>query len=88
MMRTAALRGDAVAMRVMRNNKEYVWTWGEYYNDIVCFAKSLIALGIDERKAVNIMGFNSPEWAIAYFGAVFHNNVISGVYITNGPAAC
>ena len=34
------------------------------------------------------MGYNSPEWAIAYHGAIFHNNVLSGVYITNGPAAC
>lgn len=34
------------------------------------------------------MGFNSPEWCIAFFGAVFNNNVVSGVYITNGPDAC
>ena len=65
-----------------------MWTWREYYNDIVSFAKSLVSLGIDERKAVNIMGFNAPEWAIAFYGSVFHNNVVSGVYITNGPAAC
>ena len=82
------MRGDAPSMRVMRNNREYVWTWNEYYKDIVSFAKSLAHLGIDERKAVNIMGFNSPEWAIAFYGSVFHNNVVSGVYITNGPAAC
>jgi long-chain-fatty-acid--CoA ligase ACSBG len=48
----------------------------------------LLKLGVEERKAVNIMGFNSPEWAIAYHGSIFHNNVVSGVYITNGPAAC
>lgn len=34
------------------------------------------------------MGFNSPEWAVAFFGAIAHNNVVSGVYITNGPQAC
>lgn len=34
------------------------------------------------------MGFNSPEWAISYYGAMFHNNVVSGVYTTNGPSAC
>ena len=39
-------------------------------------------------KAVNIMGFNSPEWAIAFFGSILHNNVVSGVYITNGSDAC
>lgn len=52
------------------------------------FAKALHVLGIEERKAVNIMGFNSPEWAIAHFGSIFHNNVVSGVYITNGIEAC
>ena len=34
------------------------------------------------------MGYNSPEWAIAYHGAIFHNNVVSGVYVTNGASAC
>ncbi len=34
------------------------------------------------------MGFNSPEWAIAFFGSIFHNNPVSGVYITNGAKAC
>ena len=34
------------------------------------------------------MGYNSPEWAIAYVGSIFHNNIVTGVYITNGPAAC
>ena len=52
------------------------------------FAKSLHALGIEERKAVNIMGFNSPEWAIAHYGSIFHNNVVSGVYATNTAEAC
>jgi len=34
------------------------------------------------------MGHNSPEWFIAFFGSIFNNNVVSGVYITNGPQAC
>jgi long-chain-fatty-acid--CoA ligase ACSBG len=34
------------------------------------------------------MGYNAPEWAIACYGAMFHNNIITGVYITNEPAAC
>ena len=45
-------------------------------------------LGIEERTVVNIMGFNSPEWAITYFGSVVRNNLASGVYATNGAAAC
>lgn len=34
------------------------------------------------------MGFNSPEWAIAYMGGIMHNNVVTGIYTTNGPEAC
>jgi long-chain-fatty-acid--CoA ligase ACSBG len=72
----------------MRDNREYVWSWNEYFRDCLAFAKSLSCIGIDERMAVNIMGHNSPEWAICFFGSIFHNNVVSGVYITNGPQAC
>ena len=32
---------------------------------------------------MNICGFNSPEWAIAFYGGILHNNVSSGVYQTN-----
>ena len=45
-------------------------------------------LGVDQRKSVNIMGFNAPEWTIAMFGSIFHNNIVSGVYITNAADAC
>jgi len=34
------------------------------------------------------MGYNAPEWVIAWFGAMFHNNVVTGAYITNAADAC
>ena len=77
-----------LAMKVMRGKKEYSWNWNQYLAEVMAFAKSLEHLGIDQRKCVNIMGFNSPEWAIAFFGSIFHNNPVSGVYITNGAGAC
>jgi long-chain-fatty-acid--CoA ligase ACSBG len=86
--RSALRGGDANAIKVMRDNKELTWSWKQYYNESFAFAKALHLLGIDERKAVNIMGFNSPEWAIAYCGSMMHNNVVSGVYATNGMEAC
>ena len=75
-------------MRVMRDNKEFIWTWKDYNNQAVAFAKSLHKLNVDQRKVVNIMGFNSPEWAISCMGSILHNNCVSGVYTTNGPDAC
>ena len=43
---------------------------------------------IDPWKAVNIIGFNSPEWNISFYGSIFANNVPVGVYTTNNPEAC
>jgi len=34
------------------------------------------------------MGFNAPEWCFTFLGAIYHNNIASGVYTTNGPDAC
>ena len=87
-METALKYHNFPAMKVERNNKVAQWTWKEYLDGCVNFAKAMHVIGINERKAVNIMGFNSPEWAIAYFGGTFYNCVLSGVYITNGPEAC
>lgn len=64
----------------MRNNKEFIWSWNEYYNQVYNVAKSLKAVGLQDRKAINICGFNSPEWAIAFYSATFVNCVASGVY--------
>lgn len=48
----------------------------------------MYALGIEERKGCNIMGHNSPEWAIAFFGAIQYNCISSGVYQTNNAESC
>lgn len=87
-LRQASVRGTAPAMRVMRDNKEYVWSWTQFRNDAVAFAKSMHQIGIDERSVTNVMGFNAPEWAIAYFGSILRNSPCSGVYATNGADAC
>lgn len=84
-----------VALKVKRkmldNDKEFKnvkWDWDLYYKDCMSFAASLIKIGVQERKSVNIIGFNSPEWAIAFFGSIFANNVPSGVYTTNTKESC
>jgi len=43
----------------------------EFYDNCKYFGQALIALGISKNKAVNIIGFNSPEWTIAFFGSIF-----------------
>lgn len=35
------------------------WTWKEYHDDCVRFAKTLVHLGVSKWHVVNILGFNS-----------------------------
>jgi len=46
------------------------------------------ALGINERKAMNVMGYNHPHWVIAFMGGILYNCVASGIYSTNTSEAC
>jgi long-subunit acyl-CoA synthetase (AMP-forming) len=45
-------------------------------------------VGVTERKAVNILGHNAPEWVIAFMGGATYNCIVSGVYPTNNAEAC
>lgn len=47
-----------------------------------------MAVGASERAGVNIIGFNSPEWNIAFYGAICANFISAGVYTTNASDAC
>ena len=87
-LKAVKLRGDSPSLRQWRNGKEVIWTWNEFLAEVLTFAKCLQVLGVPERKAVNIRGFNGPEWLVSFYGAVFHNNIGSGVYMSNGPDAC
>ena len=66
-----------------------VWqsiTYQEYYDLVVKFALGLVRLGISERSAVSILGYNDPKWAISAYGSIFANCINCGHYITNTSA--
>lgn len=65
-----------------------IWTWKEYRETVDSFAKSLMSLGFEEYDAINIIGFNAPEWMFANFGAIAAGGVAAGIYATNLPDAC
>lgn len=48
----------------------------------------MLALGLTAHSAVNIIGFNSPEWNISFFGSIFASYLPVGIYTTNSPEAC
>ena len=71
-----------------RDGKWLHWTYDEFHRDILRFAKGLLALGINKYKAMNIIGFNAPEWVIAFYSGFYSAVIPIGVYTTNGPDAC
>ena len=71
-----------------RNDLKLCWTWNQYWYDALRFAKACHSLGCKDMSAVAIMGFNSPEWAIAFIGGIMNNQVNTGIYGTNAPDAC
>ena len=75
-------------MYVERNDVKMSWTWSQYWQDSLAFAKACHQLNCTPRSAVAIMGFNSPEWAMAFMGGIMNNQVITGIYITNQAEAC
>lgn len=60
----------------------------QYYDRCCAFAKALLHIGLERFQGVSIIGFNSPEWAIADVGAIFAGGVAAGIYTTNSPPAC
>ena len=38
--------------------------------EIAAAAKSMILLGVEPLHGVCVLGFNSPEWLIAYLGGI------------------
>lgn len=79
---------NSPALLVKRNNKWLTWTYANYYIDCCNFAKAMISLGLTPYSSVNILGFNAPEWVIAFYGSIFGNYLPVGLYTTNNPEAC
>lgn len=70
---TATKLSQRKALLVAREGKIQTWTWSEYYRDAFSFAKSLHKLNVTSKASVAIMGFNSPEWVIAFVGTILNN---------------
>lgn len=84
---TATKLSTRKALLVEREGKVLTWTWAEYQREAFSFAKSLHKLNVRSKASVAIMGFNSPEWVIAFVGTILNNQVNTGIYSTNAPEA-
>jgi long-subunit acyl-CoA synthetase (AMP-forming) len=66
-----------------RNGKIIEYSWKGYFNEVLSFAKSMHVLGVTERKGLNCMGHNAPEWTIAFMAGIMYDAISAGVYATN-----
>ncbi|CAK9296945.1 unnamed protein product [Gordionus sp. m RMFG-2023] len=63
-------------------------TYKEYYEMARRTARAFIAIGLEPKHGVGIMGFNSPEWFYSNFGAIFAGGLSTGIYTTNNAETC
>jgi long-chain-fatty-acid--CoA ligase ACSBG len=47
-----------------------------------------MSLNLTPYRSVNILGFNSPEWLITFYGSIFGFYMPVGIYTTNNAEAC
>jgi len=63
-------------------------TWREYVNQAETVGRALMACKLPVGGAINIIGFNSPEWMLLNMGAICASAIAAGVYTSNGRDAC
>src|SRR5687768_7920707 len=86
--KTAREHGSSPAMRVKRNGKWETITWSEYREEARLAARGFIALGLEPKQGVSIIGYNCPQWFMADVGAILAGGMPAGIYTTNSPEQC
>ena len=83
-------------VETFKNNKAHqpalikddlTWTYEEYLTGIEKAAYAFIKLGLEPLKGVGMIGFNSPEWFMSFYGCMFAGGYAVGIYSTNTASA-
>jgi len=85
---TARQFGDSPALKVKRGGVWETITWREYREQALRVARALVALGVEPRQGVAIVGFNAPEWVLADVGAILAGAYPAGIYTTSSAEQC
>ena len=81
------LKGESSLSFSLYNFRQCSFNYARVFTDVETASAAFIKLGLEARCSVAIMGFNSPEWFIAYNAAVLSNSIGVGIYPTNSPDA-
>jgi long-subunit acyl-CoA synthetase (AMP-forming) len=85
---TAARYSNNPALCHKVDNTWITTTWKEYQDQILIAARAFMALGLEPKGCVAIIGNNCPQWLIADIAAIFAGAVPAGIYATNSPQQC
>ncbi|MEX2394483.1 MAG: long-chain fatty acid--CoA ligase, partial [Actinomycetota bacterium] len=77
--------GDAEALKWKTGEDWQAFTWTQYGERVRAFAKGLIALGLEPKGFVNIIGANDPRYAISDIGVLAAGGVPVSLYNTLAP---
>jgi len=75
-------------MRSKRGATTEIITFSAYREQARRVARALLSLGFEQKQAVSIIGFNSPEWVLADVGAILAGGMPAGIYTTSSPEQC
>jgi long-chain acyl-CoA synthetase len=80
--------GEAPAYHVRGPSGWQASSWASYGKEVRRAGAALVALGVEERTPVCILGANRPEWVIFDVGAMAAGAVPAGIYTTSSPSEC
>ncbi|MDQ3945938.1 MAG: AMP-binding protein, partial [Actinomycetota bacterium] len=84
----AAHLGEAPAYHVRGPSGWQATSWSAYGDEVRRAGAALVALGVEERTAVCILGANRPEWVVFDVAAMAAGAVPAGIYTTSSPSEC
>ena len=85
---TVRAYADQAAIKVKRDGTWQTYTWKEYREHARLAARGFMALGLQPKAGVAIIGYNCPQWFFSDVGAILAGGVPAGIYTTNSPEQC
>lgn len=63
-------------------------SWAALEAECYTFGAACLAAGMQSKDVCVVMGFNTPQWLLAFHGAVMAGGVVAGSYPTNNKETC
>lgn len=70
------------------NSKWCTMNYSQVEQEVYRFGGACLAAGLEPKDSVIVMGFNSPQWLIAFHGTISAGGVVAGSYSTNQEEIC